>query len=237
MPPTTRLVSKSEAMLRSRHRRSSTGSGTADAIIHTAKAVEAKVERALLLIWEDLPDWRRDNAFLLSGYRPDSNSYWKSFTSLSYLHNESVNIWSHLLGAFGFLGGGTFLYSVVAPRYASASRSDVVAFACFFAGSVACLGMSATYHAISNHSPEVSKWGNKLDYSGIVFMIAGSFVPVLYYGFFCFHDLMVVYLCMVRSEVPIFPHRSLQTRQKHPSEFLTGDRSHCSAWVVGWCHG
>ncbi|OLN97193.1 ADIPOR-like receptor SPBC12C2.09c [Colletotrichum chlorophyti] len=161
--------------------------------------LEKKVEHALLILWDDLPTWRRDNAYIISGYRPDSNSYLASFRSLSYLHNESVNIWSHLLGALAFLVGGAFLYAVIAPRYDTASSADLVVFTCFFAGAVACLGMSATYHAISNHSPAVAKWGNKLDYSGIVFLIVGSYVPAMYYGFFCHQRLMTLYLSTIAS--------------------------------------
>lgn len=43
--------------------------------------------------------------------------------------------------------------------------------------------MSATYHTISNHSLEVAKFGNQLDYLGIVFLIWGSFIPSIFYGF------------------------------------------------------
>lgn len=43
--------------------------------------------------------------------------------------------------------------------------------------------MSATYHTISNHSAEVGKWGNQLDYLGIIILIWGSFIPSIYYGF------------------------------------------------------
>ncbi|KAL0936237.1 ADIPOR-like receptor SPBC12C2.09c [Colletotrichum truncatum] len=164
---------------------------------HKAHDIEQKIERALLLLWDDLPHWRRDNSYILSGYRPDSNSYIGSFKSLGYLHNESVNIWSHLLGALAFLGGGAFLYTVIAPRYETASASDIIVFSCFFGGAVACLGMSATYHALSNHSPAVAKWGNKLDYSGIVFLIVGSYVPALYYGFFCHPGLMTMYISTI----------------------------------------
>ncbi|KAI1083102.1 HlyIII-domain-containing protein [Whalleya microplaca] len=173
-----------------RRRRSS----AASAIAHTAAQIEEKVASALLLLWDDLPSWRRDNAYIKSGYRGESNSFWRSFTSLFYVHNESVNIWSHVLGVFVFGILGAWLYHVIAPRYASASGTDVLVFACFFAGAVLCLGMSATFHAISNHSEHVSKWGNKLDYSGIVFLIVGSYVPALYYGLFCMPGVMTVYL-------------------------------------------
>jgi len=150
-----------------------------------------------LLHWDHLPHWRRDNHYIHTGYRPSTASFLDSILSLSYLHNESVNIWSHLVGAVISLSGAFFLYHVIHPRYDSASASDVLVFACFFTGAVACLGMSATYHTISNHSEPIARWGNKLDYSGIVCMIVGSYVPCLYYGMFCEPWLMTVYLYAV----------------------------------------
>jgi adiponectin receptor len=57
--------------------------------------------------------------------------------------------------------------------------------------------MSATFHAISNHSPEVARWGNQLDYLGIVCLIWGSFVPSIYYGFLEDGALIVRYWTMV----------------------------------------
>ncbi|KAL2021342.1 hypothetical protein VTK56DRAFT_7313 [Thermocarpiscus australiensis] len=180
--------------LRQRPRRPST---TAETIVHAAKQVEARVEEALLILWDELPAWRRDNAYIRSGYRRTSHSVRASLASLGYLHNESVNIWSHLLGAAAFAAGGALLHALLAPRYESASDADVLAFACFFAGAFLCLGMSATYHTLSNHSPEVARWGNKLDYTGIVFLIVGSYVPALYYGFFCHPYLLTVYLAAI----------------------------------------
>jgi adiponectin receptor len=195
--PETRSQTRSGPTSQLRQRRPS--ATAAETIAHTAKKVETKIEEALLQIWDQLEPWRRDNAYILSGYRATSNSYWRSFQSLGYLHNESVNIWSHLLGALGFAVGGVFLYSVVAPRYETASGADLLVWSCFFAGALLCLGMSATYHAISNHSPDVAKLGNKLDYSGIVFLIVGSYVPAIYYGFCCSPTLLTVYLAQVSS--------------------------------------
>ncbi|RKK13906.1 hypothetical protein BFJ66_g3605 [Fusarium oxysporum f. sp. cepae] len=168
-----------------------------DNLINAAKNFESKFEQSLLILWDDLPAWRRDNAFILSGYRQSHGSYAHSFRSLFYLHNESVNIWSHLLGAIVFLASAAYVDRVVRPRYESASSADVLVFACFFGGAVVCLGMSATYHTLSNHSDTVSKWGNKLDYTGIVALIVGSYVPALYYGFFCLPNLMAFYLWVI----------------------------------------
>jgi adiponectin receptor len=165
-----------------------------ESIVSAAQGLGAKIEQALLVVWDDLPTWRRDNHFITTGYRAESNSYWKSLKSLFYTHNESVNIWTHLLGAFIFPTIGLWLYVIIAPRYGSADGQDVLVFSCFFVGAMLCLGLSATFHSLSNHSYAVNKWGNKLDYSGIIFLIVGSYVPALYYGLYCMPTLMTVYL-------------------------------------------
>lgn len=176
-----------------RQRRSS----VTEAIKDTTSAVEKKISDTLTVLWADLPTWQQDNHYIHSGYRPASNSFQRSFASLGYLHNESVNIYSHLLGAIVFSISGAVLYLLVKPRYSTAEPADILAFGSFFLGAALCLGMSATYHAVSNHSPRVAKFGNKLDYVGIVCLITGSFIPSIYYGFYCEPALQKIYWTMV----------------------------------------
>jgi hypothetical protein len=47
----------------------------------------------------EAPEFLRDNEFIHSGYRINFDSYWKILKSLFVLHNEFVNVWSHILGA------------------------------------------------------------------------------------------------------------------------------------------
>jgi adiponectin receptor len=142
-----------------------------------------------LLHWTELEAWQRDNHYIHTGYRPASNSYLRSIQSLFYIHNETVNVYSHLLGSIFAVGAGAYAYShrfwldAAKVRYASATTEDLCVLACFFAGAAGCLGMSATFHMLSNHSETVAAFGNRLDYLGIVLLIWGSFVPTLYYGF------------------------------------------------------
>lgn len=157
--------------------------------------VQRDPNKAPLLGWNALPDWMRDNQYILRHYRPPSYSYNRSFQSLFYLNNESVNIHSHLLGAslFLFMSVSVYLF-----RQYPVSAADILAFGCFFTGAVLCLGMSALYHTISNHSPQVNRFANQLDYVGIVALITGSFIPSVYYGFYCERFLRKVYWGMVR---------------------------------------
>ncbi|KAI9851026.1 MAG: hypothetical protein M1838_004637 [Thelocarpon superellum] len=171
----------------------------AESIADAAREVEHTIEKALLVMWDDLPSWQQDNRYIRSGYRPASGSYWGSFTSLGYTHNETVNIYSHLIGAILFSITSVVLFDTLGSRYPTASKADVLAFGCFFLGAAICLGMSATYHTISNHSPDVSSLGNKLDYVGIVFLTVGSFIGSIFYGFYCEPQLQTLYWTMIST--------------------------------------
>jgi predicted membrane channel-forming protein YqfA (hemolysin III family) len=46
----------------------------------------------------------RGNRFILSGYRLNHSTYSDTIWSLFTVHNESVNVWSHVLGAKLFIG-------------------------------------------------------------------------------------------------------------------------------------
>lgn len=160
---------------------------------------EKKASKALTVLWNDIPHWLQDNHYIISGYRTPSNSYKKSAASIGHLHNESVNIWTHLIGAIMAAVAAVVTYFNLRPRFAMASSEDVLVFACYFLGAFLCLGMSATYHTISNHSEAVQKFGNRLDYIGIVVLIWGSFIPAIYYGFSLEPNLVRVYWSMITT--------------------------------------
>lgn len=147
--------------------------------------------------WDDLPPWLRDNQHIHTGYRPASESFMISFKSLTYIHNETVNIYSHLLPALLSVPFFFVIHNAISARYETANQADKVAFGCFFSGVAFCLGMSALYHTISNHSPLVAYIGNACDYVGIVGLITGSFVPSIYYGFYCMPELQWFYWSMI----------------------------------------
>lgn len=167
-----------------------------DEIVHK---VEGKAEQSLTVLWNALLPWQQDNQYIRSGYRPASGSYWHSAASLGYLHNETVNIYTHLVGALVFAATSGILWSTLQSRYEAASTEDVYVFGCFFGGAIACLSLSASFHTMSNHSHEVASSMNKLDYLGIILLIWGSFIPSIYYGFSCEPKLITTYWSMVTS--------------------------------------
>ena len=52
---------------------------------------------------DEAPDWIIDNEYILTGYRINFNSIGLTLKSLFMCHNESTNIWSHLLGVIMFI--------------------------------------------------------------------------------------------------------------------------------------
>ncbi|KAF8245304.1 HlyIII-domain-containing protein [Wilcoxina mikolae CBS 423.85] len=167
--------------------------------IDTIRDAERNVEHVLTCMWDDLQAWQQDNHYIISGYRPATFSFKKSFASIYYFHNESVNIYTHLLGSVSSILLGLYLYSGIHQRYPTSTRSDILAFTTFFLSASTCLGLSATYHTISNHSHPIAKLGNQLDYLGIIILIVGSFLPTVYYGFLCHPHLIWAYSLMILS--------------------------------------
>lgn len=77
---------------------------------------------------------------------------------------------------------------------------DAASLACFFTAAVVCLGLSATYHLLSDRADRnlVLLW-NRLDYAGIVVLIWGSFVPAVRFGFREYPPWMLVYVVMITA--------------------------------------
>jgi len=145
-----------------------------------------------LLEFHQLAEWRRDNEFIQSRYRPELRSHRKCFRSILTVHNETGNIWSHMLGCFIFLG----LALVFFVDHTSSSRQKLV-FSSFFTGAVLCLALSTIFHTVMCHSQDVNKFYNKLDYVGISLLTIGSYVPWTYYGFYCHTTFQAVYIGVI----------------------------------------
>lgn len=47
----------------------------------------------------EISEWQWDNKYILSGYRPEKADYWEIFVSLTLVHNETCNVYTHLIGA------------------------------------------------------------------------------------------------------------------------------------------
>lgn len=159
--------------------------GKATSRRETNKVILDQTTTIRLKNWHELESWQQDNEFLLSGYRSASNSYRKSLASLSYIHNQTANIYSHLFGAIVFIAAFLFIYFELVPRYKTADLYDVLAFVSFFTGALICFGCSAFFHTVGNHSHEVYQSWLLLDLYGILCLICGTVFSGTFFGFYC----------------------------------------------------
>lgn len=160
-----------------------------------SKAAELE-RRKRLVTHGDLPNWLQNNEYLKEHHRPPLNSWRACARSVFSLHTESGNIWTHLLGAVGFLALGVhFFWSGTLELDWAGS----LAFGIYFAGAALCLSLSAVYHTFSCHSARVCELFCKMDYCGITILILGSFYPWLYFQFMCEPIKRIVYGLLVSA--------------------------------------
>ena len=57
-----------------------------------------------LISVKELPIWMRQDLYIRHGYRAPQKSVQGCYNSLWFLHNETVNIWSHLLMGIFMIG-------------------------------------------------------------------------------------------------------------------------------------
>lgn len=110
-----------------------------------------------------MPAWYVDNEFINGGYRRITNSYRGCFSSLLYLHNETGNVYTHLIGSIIFcIMFPLALFWVM--DFSTTNIFDHLVVTSFFFGAVACLAASTTFHLCCCHSREASSIWNKCDY-------------------------------------------------------------------------
>jgi adiponectin receptor len=141
----------------------------------------AQTIRYRLVHFEELPAFMRDNDYIHTKYRQVSG-YAECWKSIFKVHNETVNIWTHLLGALLFLYLNIRTYFTF-PREAEAG--DYIIFTWFFICAIKCLTCSTIFHVCHCHSQKAHNRFCCLDHMGINALICGSFCITTYYGHYC----------------------------------------------------
>ncbi len=136
----------------------------------------------ILHSFDNMPDWTKDNEFILQYYRAPDHTMFEAFKSIFYLHNESINIWTHLGGAVLLLALG---YYTLYTLHGIAFTGETVTWVVFLLSGLTCLGSSTAYHLFRQTNLTIYKTTVLLDYFGIAFLIFGSFASAMYYIFYC----------------------------------------------------
>lgn len=130
------------------------------------------------------------------GYREPTHA-WDALRSLFALHNQTVNIWTHLLGWSYFMWRSPAILRDLERM--NAPLSDFAFVLVYLACAQFQMLSSAAYHLFSYISAEWDRFFLRMDLAGIILMIFGSFAIGLHNGFATDTALKVTYLVIVST--------------------------------------
>ena len=156
----------------------------------------------------DVPPHVR-RVYILSGYRPlmasDSSFIVAAAKGVFTLHNETFNIWSHLLGVAWALTRVYDLMTLPEDAFGKSMPHDLRTKALLFQlSAIFCLGASVIAHTFSpilNHEASNRLW--RIDSYGICVLIGGSWMPGLSFCLRCrpaaahFYSVVIVVLLLL----------------------------------------
>ena len=116
-----------------------------------------------------------DNKFIWSGYRKlPVNDYIRSFWSMFTLHNETMNIWTHLVPSFIYLMVAVFIDRLVVSYNPDAKWMDRASFVFYCVTGVFTFGFSAMYHTWRMNSIGDYHFCLLCDIRGISVLVTGA---------------------------------------------------------------
>jgi adiponectin receptor len=148
--------------------------------------------------WEDVPEYQR-RPFIKGGYRLNTEGCIPCLQSAAYLHNETVNIWSH---ALGLLAVAAWLWRVMDHEGNIGGRGlDNVLVIAVTVVTMNCLFWSAFYH--SRHCDVESVCFNCFyaDIGGVVVLLGGSLAVGVKLAFRCHPVASALYLVLVAMKL------------------------------------
>ncbi|KAI6656938.1 Progestin and adipoQ receptor family member 3-like [Oopsacas minuta] len=170
-----------------------------------------------LYTFDLIPSYLQFNPFIRSGYRWGL-SFKLCTLSLFTLHNETINIWSHLIGIIYLL-----VYTPIDYVYLNsldASYPHYLIFVSFIVLAMLSLTLSALYHLLMCHSEYQCDMWLRMDSAGIGLALCGCYIPSCFYAFYCpgventWRDVYMVALCLAVFISLILPlHPDFLTRR------------------------
>ncbi|OWZ74740.1 hemolysin [Cryptococcus neoformans Bt85] len=176
-----------------------------------------------LITYDELPAIWRNNEHIHTGYRfiplHLKTGPVPLIKSAFAMHNETVNIHSHLIPTlFIFACIPFIMYNTPLPDAHPLDTAVVIA---YLVAAISCLSSSAGWHVLSGcASRKWFEWGACVDYIGISWLIAASFGTVVYNGFYCQPKLTLFYcttnmLCGALGSYLPFQRWFNERRNKH----------------------
>lgn len=140
--------------------------------------------KSRLLTYEELPVPWRDNPYIIRGYR-FSKSYTDCVVSMAKIHNETCNIWTHLVG-FIIMVLFAFFHYPTTLSWTNSTTMDKITMIIFLVAAMKCLVCSTVWHTFNGICHVESKQRLAcVDYTGITVLIAASIITTEYAAFYC----------------------------------------------------
>ena len=159
-----------------------------------------------LLSFDEIPKWHQDNPYILTHYRQCVASTTHCIRSLLYLHNETVNIYSHLLPAVAFLLLEIFFARWINALHPDALIGDRIVFALYLLSATVCLALSAAFHTMCVYSEQMHDFWLRLDFVGMTVLTVGGFITGVWFMFICGWRERIIYwyvVCFTTSWRPV----------------------------------
>jgi adiponectin receptor len=153
-----------------------------------------------LYLYDEIPDWYKDNEYIRDKYRSWEKSYHYYIKSIFKLHNETVNIWTHLIGFFFYILL-IFIYNLVYFDYFENiyNKKNSIITNIYLGTASLCFLCSTIMHTMYPKSCKVCSNSCTIDYIGITLLISGSYSPFIYYLFYCNPKLEYIYIIIINT--------------------------------------
>ncbi|XP_054163976.1 progestin and adipoQ receptor-like protein 1 [Oppia nitens] len=135
-----------------------------------------------LLEYKLVPKWLAHNKYILTAYRPPYPSFWYCLKTVIRLHNETGNIFTHMIAFFIYCI--LFVHTMKCHTFKNYKPMDGFIICLYFVSSITCYGLSTLFHLFKCHSCKVFKFFAKLDYLGITLLMVSSNIVWIYYTFY-----------------------------------------------------
>jgi adiponectin receptor len=137
---------------------------------------------------EFVPPWA-DVPYINVGYRIN-HTHKDCVHSLLSLHNETCNVWTHILGIiiFSFLfvyRYNTILFALLDENSIHHNPFFFWTSVAYYAGTITCMVLSTFYHLFGCIDEETHVWLYRKDMTGVILMILGNFVMPVVVTFHC----------------------------------------------------
>lgn len=156
----------------------------------TADSMNRSIQAALsaaatrLLTYDELPVPWQGNPYIKRGYR-FSHNYVDCVVSMVRLHNETCNIWTHLIGFVAMLTVALFHWPTTLS-WQESTAMDKFTMLVFLVAAMKCLVCSTVWHTFNGiaHVDHMKRFAC-VDYTGITVLIACSILTTEYTAFYC----------------------------------------------------